>query len=176
MATIDLSFMKGPRVLQGFNLFVDGRGYAGKVSELERPKLTIKTEEFRAGGMDVPVQLDMGMEAMECSFTLTDYDAEITRYFGLGHNSPVSLIFRGSLALGNGAALPVKISMEGMWKELDGGTWKSGDALSQKVTVACRYYKEEVNGETITEIDAQNMVRIVDGVDMLAATRANIGM
>ena len=52
--------IKTPRVLRGFDVFVDGRGYAGKVEELELPKLSIKTEEFRAGGMDVPVELDMG--------------------------------------------------------------------------------------------------------------------
>lgn len=176
MASRDLSFLKGPRVLQGFNVFVDGVGYAGKVSEFERPKLAVKTEEFRAGGMDMPVQLDMGMEAMEAAMTLTDYDAEVTKYFGRGHNNPVPVVVRGSLSLGNGAAVAVKITMEGMWKEIDAGTWKAGEALSMKTTVALSYYKEEVNGKVITEIDAANMVRIVDGVDMLAATRANIGL
>ena len=44
-----------PRVLKNMNLFVDGRGYAGRVDEIELPKLTLKTEEHRAGGMDVPV-------------------------------------------------------------------------------------------------------------------------
>ena len=52
--------IKTPRVLKGFNLFVDGRGYAGKVEELELPKLTIKTEEFRSGGMVAPVELGRG--------------------------------------------------------------------------------------------------------------------
>ena len=42
------------RLLKNINLFIDGRGYAGKVDEFDPPKLTIKTEEFRAGGMDAP--------------------------------------------------------------------------------------------------------------------------
>ena len=60
-------------VLKNMNLFVDGRGYAGVVDELTPPKLTMKTEEHRAGGMDAPVELDMGMEKLEASFSLKKY-------------------------------------------------------------------------------------------------------
>jgi P2 family phage contractile tail tube protein len=38
------------KILKNFNLFVDGRGYAGRAEEVTPPKLTIKTEELRAGG------------------------------------------------------------------------------------------------------------------------------
>ena len=31
------------KILKNFNLFVDGRGYAGKADEVTPPKLTIKT-------------------------------------------------------------------------------------------------------------------------------------
>jgi UDP-N-acetylmuramoyl-L-alanyl-D-glutamate--2,6-diaminopimelate ligase len=54
-----------PKILKNFNVFVDGRGYAGKIDEITLPKLTIKTEEYRAGGMDIPVSIDMGMEKLE---------------------------------------------------------------------------------------------------------------
>lgn len=33
-----------PKILKNFNVFVDGRGYAGKIDEVTLPKLTIKTE------------------------------------------------------------------------------------------------------------------------------------
>ena len=59
-----------PRKLKHFNLFVDGRGYAGKIEELTLPKVTIKAEEFRAGGMDAPMEIDLGMEKLEAEFTL----------------------------------------------------------------------------------------------------------
>ncbi len=54
-----------PKILRNFNVFVDGRGYAGKIEEITLPKLTIKTEEYRAGGMDIPISIDMGMEKLE---------------------------------------------------------------------------------------------------------------
>jgi len=49
-----------PKILKNFNVFVDGRGYAGKIDEITLPKLTIKTEEYRAGGM--------GMEKLEADY------------------------------------------------------------------------------------------------------------
>ena len=47
------------KILKNFNLFVDGRGYAGRTEEVTPPKLTIKTEELRAGGMDAPISIDL---------------------------------------------------------------------------------------------------------------------
>jgi P2 family phage contractile tail tube protein len=165
----------GPKVLRGFNLFVDGRGYAGKVEELELPKLTLKTEEFRAGGMDAPVELDMGMEKLECSFTLGDISTDIMKAFGLSHNQPVSLTFRGALGLGDANVVPVVVRAQGMMREQDLGTWKPGEKLQHKMSVALKYYSYEQDGETIHEIDIENMVRTVNSVDQFAATRSAIG-
>jgi P2 family phage contractile tail tube protein len=165
----------GPKVLTGFNLFVDGRGHAGKVVELVLPKLTIKTEEHRAGGMDAPIELDMGMEKLECSFTLADFHPDTIRYFGLGHNAPVALTFRGALGTGDGLAIPAVVRAQGMVKELDNGSWKPGEKLQQKFTVNMKYYSYSQGGETIHEIDIENMVRIINGKDMMLATRIIIG-
>ena len=48
-------------ILRNVNLFVDGRGYAGRIDECIPPKLTVKTEDFRAGGMDGTVEIDQGL-------------------------------------------------------------------------------------------------------------------
>jgi phage tail tube protein FII len=47
------------KILKNCNVFVDGRGYAGKRDEITVPKLTIKTEGYRAGGMNIPISIDM---------------------------------------------------------------------------------------------------------------------
>ena len=36
-----------PKILKNFNVFVDGRGYAGRVEEITLPKLTIKTKSIK---------------------------------------------------------------------------------------------------------------------------------
>nr|BFE89957.1 hypothetical protein GCM10020185_04930 [Pseudomonas brassicacearum subsp. brassicacearum] len=51
-----------PETLANLNLFADGVSFQGDVPSLTLPKLTLKMEEHRGGGMDAPVELDMGME------------------------------------------------------------------------------------------------------------------
>ena len=43
--------------LKNMNLFVNGKGYAGVIDEITLPKLTVKTEEYRGGGMDMPIDM-----------------------------------------------------------------------------------------------------------------------
>ncbi|WP_425974064.1 phage major tail tube protein [Tepidimonas sp. HKU78] len=81
-----------PRVLKNMNLFVDGRGYAGRVDEIQLPKLTLKTEEHRAGGMDLPVELDLGMEKLEAQLTISDFDPELFKLFGLLPRRPPKVL------------------------------------------------------------------------------------
>lgn len=59
-----------PKILKNFNVFVDGRGHAGKIDEIMLPKLTIKTEEYRAGGMDIPINIDMGWRNLKQTLLL----------------------------------------------------------------------------------------------------------
>jgi len=163
-------------ILKNINLFVDGVGYAGNVEELTPPKLTMKMEEFRNGGMDAPVEVEMGMEKLEASFSLTKYDAGVLKLMGLAPGNTKPLTFRGSLMSEDGTKKAVSIQLQGTLKEVDQGTWKPGDKTTLKGSIAVRYYKHTIDGEVIHEIDVANMIRIVNGVDQLAETRAHIGM
>jgi P2 family phage contractile tail tube protein len=163
-------------ILKNMNLFVDGMGYAGNVEELTPPKLTMKTEEFRNGGMDAPVEIEMGMDKLEASFSLTKYDADVLKLFGLAPGNTKQLTFRGSIASEDGAEKPVIIQMQGMLKEVDMGSWKPGDKATLKIAVAVRYYKHTIDGLVVHEIDVPNMIRTVNGNDQLAVTRKNLGM
>jgi len=51
-----------PQVLFNTNLFVDGINFKGDVPSLSLPKLVVKTDEYRGGGMAGPVEMDMGLE------------------------------------------------------------------------------------------------------------------
>lgn len=176
MPTTTNNLLPTPKVLQGFNLFVDGRGYAAKVSECELPKLTIKTEEYQPGGYDAPVEVDLGMEKLETNFTLLDFDAEVLKQFGVGHNNSVPVTLRGALSYGDGTTVPAVAQFQGMFREVEPPKFGKPGKLEMKATMALKYYKLEINGETIHEIDVENMVRIINGVDYLASMRENIGV
>lgn len=164
-----------PKILKNFNLFVDGRGYAGRVDEVTVPKLGLKTEEHRAGGMDTPIELELGMNKLECDFTLSEYDPEILKMFGLSNWAQVGLSMRGALD-GEAGVTPVTVTLRGAWRDLDFGNWKAGERAPLKVTVALRYYRLNIGGDDLIEVDAENMVRKIAGVDQLAEMRWAIGL
>jgi uncharacterized protein len=165
------------QILTNFNLFVDGKGYAGKVKELELAKLKPKTLEYLAGGMGATVQVPLGMvEDMETSFTLMAYDLDSLRHFGLVCGEAVGLSARGAVCVEGGDTQTVLVAMRGHLTEFDPGTWKPGDEVNIKVTLSLTYYRIDQGGSTLMEIDVENMVAIIDGRDQLAATRAALGI
>lgn len=153
-----------PKILKNFNLYVDGRGYAGRVEEITLPKLTIKTEEFQGAGMSAPVEIDLGMEKLEMEMTFAEYDPELFKLFGLTNGAEVGFTIRGGLESGTEVA-PVVINVRGYFKEMDFDTWKPAEKATLKCSVACKYYKLNINNTDMIEIDPVNMVRNVNGVD-----------
>lgn len=167
--------MAMPRVLKNFNLYVDGENFAGKVDEIVLPTLTVITEDHRGGGMDSPVRLDMGLEAIEVGFTLAEHNPQVYRGFGLINQNGVQVIFRAAM-MDDDTALPYVLTARGMYTEVNGGTATAGGKNPLQATISCRYFQLQLEGSTVTEIDVDNMIRIIDGVDQMAVVRGILGM
>lgn len=165
-----------PRKLKNFNMFIDGNTFAGVASEVVLPKLTRKTEEFRAGGMNGPVQIDQGMNGLEMEITL-GMDTQIYRGFGDPSISGRQLRWTGAYQRDDtGEVLAVEVSARGRWTEIDPGTAKAGDDAPTKVKGALTYYKLTVAGQVEAEIDLLNFVETIGGEDRLADQRKAIGV
>lgn len=163
-----------PKVLKNFNLVVRGQGFAGIVDEVTLPHLKIKEEEHRAGGMDAPAPIDMGMDKLELKFMLAEHHSTVYGGFGIISGRAVDLIFRGA-KVGDGAVVePMIIEARGMYSEIEGAKVKAGDKDSMSATVSLDYYKLTMNGVVLIEIDIKNMIRRINGDDQLAAIRAAI--
>ena len=68
-----------PKTLQGFSVFVDGQGYAGRIVRGTPPRL-VKTVVRHRSGMPGPVALFNGYDAMELEFVLREYNGEIASH------------------------------------------------------------------------------------------------
>ena len=165
--------MAARNILKNFTLFVESLGYAGDIEELQIPNLSLKTEEFRAGGMDAPMEIDMGMEKLELTATLTAIDEEALKLFG---KTAANFTARGNLVSHGGDATAVEVKVTGLVKAQEQPAWKPGEKATLKLTVNCTYYKYTQGGRTVHEIDIPNMKRIIDGVDQLATQRSNLGL
>jgi P2 family phage contractile tail tube protein len=116
------------------------------------------------------------MEKLECDFSLIAYDAEVLKLFGVAEGNLVPFVAREALESFDGAITPVVHTMRGKIREIDPGTSKPGDKPSLKVAMALTYYKLQHGDATVIEIDVENMVRSINGVDALAGIRNALGL
>ena len=165
-----------PQTLTNLNLFVDGRGYTGKVTEITLPKLKRKTEGYRAGGMDAEIDMPVGLEKLEGGYTLAGVSRETLAFFGIADGTLFNGVFRGAMTDQKGGVEAVVVTWRGLLTEVDMGSWKPGDKSETKYNASLSYYKLEVGNAVVYEIDPVNCIRIIEGVDELAAERAAIGI
>jgi P2 family phage contractile tail tube protein len=165
-----------PRKLKNFNVFYNGDNYVGRCAEVELPKLTRKTEDMQAGGMNGPVKIDLGNEGLEINHTWAGLEAEIYRQYAAASADAVLLRFAGAYQRDDtGEVDAVEIVTRGRHTEIDPGSAKAGDDTELKVKTDLTYYKLTINGAVIVEIDLVNFVENVGGVDRLAEYRTALG-
>lgn len=162
-----------PRTLKNFNLFIEGKGYAGRVEEVTLPKLSRKMEEYRGSGLNGSIEVDLGMEKLEMEFTLREYSRDVLNQWGITDPAGVGLRFLGAVT--NDAYTSdtdsVEIVVRGRWRELDFESAKLGEMSTLKVSVAASYYKYLINSKEIIEIDHIHMIEKVNGHDRLEDQR-----
>lgn len=165
-----------PETLYGCNAFVDGRGYAGCATSVTPPKLKLKTDDYRAAGMDAAVKVDQGMEALEASFAMGTMEYDVLKFFGLVDEGAFNGVFRAVFKDRSGKSKNVTVYLRGLLYEVDPGELKPGEKVDAKFNVSCDYYKLEIDGAIVHEIDVFACRRVINGVDQLAAVRKGLGM
>jgi len=164
-----------PKILKKFQLFVDGEGYLGLADEVQLPKLTVKTREVTSG-FQAPMELDLGqLEKLEGSITMLEYESKLLKTFGVLSGNPVTMTARGAIQAQGQEPVPVVVSLEGFFKEVDLGSWKDGEEAKLTMQYTAQKYKLTIGGESIYEIDLINDTRIINGKDQLASLRKAIG-
>jgi len=166
-----------PRILKHFNVFADGVSHAGEVEEITLPKLTRKLEEYRAGGMNGPIDIDLGNEKLELETTYGGLMRDILKQYGTTTVDGAMVRFAGAYqSEDTGGVDAVEIAVRGRHTEVDFGNAKAGSKEPFKVKSSLSYYKLTVNGEDWIEIDHVNFIERVFGVDRLAEQRKAIGL
>lgn len=166
-----------PRTLKNFNLFNDGKSCMGEVEEVKLPKLSRKMDDYRGGGMNGPVQIDLGQEKLELEFTAGGFMRQVFEQYGATKVDGVMLRFAGAYQRDDtGEVDAVEVVVRGRHQEVDVGDSKAGDRSKFVVKSPLSYYKLSINGDVLIEIDLVNMVEIVNGKDMLIDQRRAIGL
>lgn len=161
-----------PRTIRNFNAFVDGVGYFGIATEAKLPQVKVQTEAHRGAGMEGPVGLDMGLEGMTSEITFSEWSPTLLKKLGRQERFVFRPMQRGEDDV---EATTIIATVGGLITIPDLGDLKPGTNSPLKLTMDVRYYRLEIDGEEIWEIDLVNAKRVIGGVDQMASARAAMG-
>lgn len=172
--------MSLPRKLVNFNLFLEGVGYAGVIPEFTLPKLGRETEDFRAGGMDGPVALDVGGIKLEGEFSTPEHLREALLSLGQADASGSQLRLRGAITRddASNSTDALEVVIRGRFTEVDFDALKPGTVPMVKFAYTATYLSYRLNNDPtpLIEIDQIGMVYAINGNDRLAEQRAALGL
>ena len=165
-----------PRKLKAMALFVDGQHYAGECTEVTPPTLERETEDYRAGGMNGPVKLDMGGSELTMTLKMAGHVAAMVAQYGGSLSGTQLRLVQAVQADDAEAVQGVELVARGRMTKFDPGTAKVGDLTEHEYEFPLTYIKWVDNGTTQVEVDYVNMIENVGGVDRMAQTRAVLGI
>lgn len=158
------------------NAYLGTNKLAGKLDELELPAVKFKAEERTSLGLYGAVEIPVGLEKMEAKLKWNAiYPAEWK------NESPMKttrLIVKSNMMVVDASGVKknaqVTATIGGLFKELPTGTIKPGEKMDgAEHLMAVTYYKLEVDGETVYEIDVFNNIVKHGENDLLAEFNSN---
>jgi len=171
-----MSNLRDSNIFQDFTVWIQDVGKIGEAPNLQPPEINIQTEEFRGGGMDGTVEIPMGIEKIEFDFELHTWDEQVFQNLGYGPGSlDVPITFRGYLLTAGGAEKGVIIETHSLIKSIKPSKVEPGKKASLSVHCSANYYRHEINGVTVTEIDVFNKITMIGGTDKTANARRILG-
>lgn len=160
------------------NLYVDGNSLLGRAEEITLPAIKWKMAEHKALGMIGTLNTPTVLEKLEGKIKWSAYYEDVLKK-ALNPWSLVQLQVRASLEgwgqMGRESQKPVVVMMTVGLQELPLGNIKQGDNVEVESTYNCNYIKMTVDGQDIVEIDIMAGIYEVNGQDLMAEYRTNIG-
>lgn len=158
------------RIVTNFTLSVDGIPLIGKVKSVNPPNVQPETDTIRPGGMEAPQTVVLGLQSLDMSFVLFDYNPEILKLSGLRQNKEVQAVINGFIAEVDGTQHQVKMIAGGLITGVDRGSYENGSVPEMEFTMeGLNSYKELFNGDVVHDINIRAN-QIVSGQDDLGSS------
>lgn len=161
------------------NVYVDGKSCLGRAEEVTNPVIKHKMADHVALGMVGEMSYASGIEKMEAKIKWNSFYPEVLKKVSNPFQA-IQLQVRGNLETWEGGSRtgqqPVVVYMTAQSTESPLGAFKAQDNAELESSFAISYYKLEIDGEVISEIDVEANIWMVNGVDLLAQYRNNLGI
>ena len=166
-----------PRTLKNFNVFVNTHSWAGVAESVTIPKITKKTEDFRAAGMIGDIALALGYEKLEGEVVYAGFDVKQYRQLGVCGTSDLPVRYVGMYERQDNCTKQiVEIYTRGQAIELDPGDSKNGEKTEIKMSYNYTYYRMEVDGVVEVELDFINGVERFGETDLAQSIKELLGL
>jgi P2 family phage contractile tail tube protein len=162
------------------NLYSSGNSFLGKLEEIGLPAIKAKYVEQKGLGMIMGVELPSGFDMMTGKMKFNAVYPELIAEFGSPYNTR-KIQVRSSLesydSSGRIAEVSVVAFLSVRFKDvLPPITLKQNDSPDLESEYSASYYRLEIDGVSLIEIDAFTSVFFLNGDDQLATYRANLGL
>ena len=165
--------------LTNANIYVDGGSLLGKAEEINLPDVKHMMTEHKALGMIGKVELWSGIDKLEAKIKWNSFYQDVMRKFA-NPFAAMNLQVRSSLenytSAGRTSQTPVVVYITGMSKNFPTGNYKQHDNVESESNLTVTYVKMVIGGEAVMEIDVLANIFKVDGVDIMAEYRDNLGI
>lgn len=161
------------------NVYVNGESWLGAVSEAEVPQLKTLLSEHNALGMVGKIKLPTGLDTMEAKFKFTSYYGNVLAATGNPFRA-TKIQVRANVEEWNGEGLnsetPLVIHFTGNFINPNFGKFKQHDNVELDAEMNVWFVKVVLGDRVVLEVDVINNIWKVDGVDVLANYRRNLGI
>lgn len=158
------------------NAYLGTTKLAGKLDELELPAVKVKTQEVTALGIYGTTEIPCGLEKMEAKFKWNAVYPDEWKQESPMKTTRVIVKSNMMVVDANGVKKnsQVTATIGGLFKELPTGSIKPGEKMdSAEHLMAVSYYKLEVDGAQVYEIDVINNIFKQGETDLLADFNTN---
>lgn len=160
------------------NVYIDGGNLIGRAKEIELPKISQKMSDHEGLGMVGMAEFVAGVDKLEAKIMWNSYYPDAMAAAGNPSKS-VQLQIRANGAVYEGGGLsaniPIVVHMTGVFKSLGLGTFKQHENVESETEISVYYVRVEIDGVNVIEYDVTANIYKVNGEDILAEYRTNIG-
>jgi len=161
-----------PRMIKNFNAFLDGVSYAGIAETAKLPDLKIQVARHRGAGMDGAAPVDMGIEDLKAEVSLKEWTPDAVKLIGTRSRLVLRPAAQGRARTETDTIIA---TIGGLWSGLNPGELKPASEVPLKLDLEADYFRMEINGEEVFEVDVLAGKRVVGGVDQVEELRRAMG-
>lgn len=165
--------------LTNCNVYVEDKSFLGRAEEIALPDINFTMTDQKALGMNGVRKFPNGIDAMEGKIKWNSFYEDVFKRFSNPFKA-IKLMVRSSVRIWEGGDLvdekPLVTYLTVQTKKMPLGNYKQNDNVENESEFACSYAKVEYDGKTMLEVDVDNNIFFVDGQDLLAKYRQNLGI